>query len=209
MAILLSTKLENCNFIPGFISSGSRMTFENATSPVSWTKDTSLSTNGVALRVVTGSLSPGGDATNGQFTQVLTQRSIGLSLTQTTATVQLGASSANIATQPAQSSGSFTSGPSVADIPTHTHTYPSNDIRTTAAQPNIRSMPGSFQTLSTTAAGQSGGHTHGVTVSAHNHTVQSPHTHSTTGQHSHPVSGPVSQENFSVLYRDIIIAAKN
>jgi hypothetical protein len=206
MATLLSTKLEDCNFIPGFISSGSRMTFENATSPVSWSKDTSLSTDGVALRVVTGSLNPGGATA---FTQVLTQRSIGLTLGQTGATVTLGASSANIATQPAQSSAPFTSGPSVADIPNHTHDFPSNDTRTTAPGPNARAMPGAFQTLSTTAAGQSGGHTHGVTVSAHNHAVQSPHTHATTGLHTHTVPGPASQENFSVLYRDIIIATKD
>jgi hypothetical protein len=204
MAILSSTQLTDCNFIPGFIQSGSRVVFENSTSPTSWTKDTSLSTNGVALRIITGTLNPGGTTA---FSQVLTQRSIGLTLVQVTAGVTLGAVSANISTQPAQAMAPFTSGSAIADIPQHTHTYPSNDTRTTA--PGSRSMPGSFQTLSTTNAGQGGQHNHGVTVSAHVHGVQSPHTHTTTGQHSHPVSGPLSQENFSVVYRDVIISTKD
>jgi hypothetical protein len=205
MAILLSTQLTGCNFIPGFIASGSRVIFENATSPTNWTKDDSFSVDGIALRVVTGTLNPG---TTGQaFSQVLTQRSIGLSLTQVTAGVTLGTVSANIGFQPAQALSPFNTQPAIADIPQHTHTYPSNDIRTT--DPGTRAMPGGFQTLSTTNAGQGGSHLHGVTVSAHVHGVQSPHTHTTTGQHSHTVSGPLSQENFSVVYRDFIISTKD
>jgi hypothetical protein len=204
MAILLSTQLTGCNFIPGFIASGSRVIFENATSPTNWTKDTSFSVNGIALRVVTGTLNPGG---NTAFSQILTQRSIGLSLTQVTAGVTLGAASANIAFQPAQAFSSFNTQPAIADIPQHTHEFPANDTRST--NPGTRAMPGIFQTLSSTNAGQGGSHVHGVTVSAHVHGVQSPHTHTTTGQHSHSISGPLSQENFSVVYRDFIISSKD
>jgi len=205
MAILLSTQLTGCNFIPGFIASGSRVIFENATSPTNWTKDTSFSVNGIALRVVTtGTLNPGGTTA---FSQILTQRDIGLSLTQVTAGVTLGNASANIAFQPNQALSPFNTQPAVADIPQHTHQFPSNDLRQT--NPGSQSMPGNFQTLLTTNAGSSQSHSHGVVVSNHVHGVQSPHTHTTTGQHSHPVSGPLSQENFSVAYRDFIISTKD
>ena len=204
MAILLSTQLTGCNFIPGFIASGSRVIFENATSPTNWTKDTSFSVDGIALRVVTGTLNPGGTTA---FSQILDQRSIGLSLTQVTAGVTLGTASANIAFQPEQALSPFNTQPAIADIPQHTHQFPANDIRTT--NPGSSAMPGNFQTLSTTNAGQGGSHVHGVAVSAHVHGVQSSHTHTTTGQHSHSISGPLSQENFSVVYRDFIISTKD
>lgn len=207
MATLLSTSLIDCNFIPGFIASGSRMIFENSTAPTSWTKDTTLSTNGVALRVINGTLAPGGATA---FSQVLTQRSLGLSLTQVTAGVTVTATSANIATQPAQARASFNVDGSVEDLPNHAHLFPSNDERPVEipATPNY-TMPGVDITLSTTQAGASANHVHAITVSAHSHTVQSSHSHLTTGQHSHTVPGPGSQENFSVFYVDVIIASKN
>jgi hypothetical protein len=207
MSILLSTSLIDCNFIPGFIASGSRMIFENSTTPTSWTKDVSLSTNGVALRVVNGTLSPGGITS---FSQVLTQRSVGLSLTQVTAGVVVAAGTANITTQPAQARATFSSNAALEDLPNHTHIFPSNDARPVEvpATPNY-TMPGVDQTLQTTQAGASAQHAHTITVTAHSHPVQSPHPHLTTGQHSHtvPVSG--SQENFSVFYIDVIIASKD
>jgi len=58
MAILGSTTLTGCNSIPDFIASGSLMLFFQASSPTSWTKQTV--DNDTALRVVSGTVSPGG-----------------------------------------------------------------------------------------------------------------------------------------------------
>ena len=78
MAILQGTTLVGCNSIPAFIQSGSRMIFEQSSAPPSWTK---LGThNNKALRVVTGSASPGGTTA---FTTVFTTRSVSGSVSGT------------------------------------------------------------------------------------------------------------------------------
>jgi hypothetical protein len=78
MAILQGTTLNGCNSIPGFIESGARMLFEQSSAPPSWTKlDTH---NNKALRVVTGSASPGGTTA---FTTVFTTRAVSGSVSGT------------------------------------------------------------------------------------------------------------------------------
>jgi hypothetical protein len=59
MAVLGATSLTGCNSIPDFIASGSRVIFEQSSAPTSWTKDVSTHNN-KALRVVTGTATPGG-----------------------------------------------------------------------------------------------------------------------------------------------------
>ena len=58
MAILGSTTLTGCNSIPDFIASGSLMLFKQSTAPTSWVKQTTH--NDKTLRVVSGTVSPGG-----------------------------------------------------------------------------------------------------------------------------------------------------
>ena len=58
MAILGSTSLTGCNSIPDFIGTGSLMLFFQTSAPTSWVKQTT--DNDVALRVVNGTVSPGG-----------------------------------------------------------------------------------------------------------------------------------------------------
>ena len=78
MAILQGSTLVGCNSIPAFIAAGSRMIFEQSTAPTSWTK---LNThNNKALRVVTGTASPGGTTA---FTTVFTTRSVSGSVSGT------------------------------------------------------------------------------------------------------------------------------
>ena len=78
MAILQGSTLVGCNSIPAFIAAGSRMTFEQSTAPTSWTK---LDTHdNKALRVVTGSASPGGTTA---FTTVFTTRAVSGSVSGT------------------------------------------------------------------------------------------------------------------------------
>jgi len=59
MATLQATSLIDCLYIPDFIASGTKMVFNNATTPTSWTKDTTY--NNYTFRVVNGSVSTGGE----------------------------------------------------------------------------------------------------------------------------------------------------
>jgi len=58
MAVLGSTNLTGCNSIPDFIAAGSLMLFQQSTAPINWTKQTTHDNK--ALRVVTGTATPGG-----------------------------------------------------------------------------------------------------------------------------------------------------
>ena len=60
MAVLGSTSLTGCNSIPDFIAAGSLMFFQSTTAPTGWTKQTTH--NDKALRVVTGTATPGGSS---------------------------------------------------------------------------------------------------------------------------------------------------
>ena len=69
MAVLGSTSLTGCNAIPDFIASGSLMLFQQTSAPTGWTKQTTH--NNKALRVVTGTATPGGSTA---FTSVFASR---------------------------------------------------------------------------------------------------------------------------------------
>ena len=69
MAVLGSTSLTGCNSIPDFIAGGSLMLFQQTSAPSGWTKQTSH--NNKALRVVTGTATPGGSSA---FTSVFASR---------------------------------------------------------------------------------------------------------------------------------------
>jgi hypothetical protein len=69
MAVLGSTSLTGCNSIPDFIAGGSLVIFQQTSAPTSWTKQTTH--NNKALRVVTGTATPGGSTA---FTTVFTSR---------------------------------------------------------------------------------------------------------------------------------------
>lgn len=106
MAVLGSTSLTGCNSIPDFIAAGSLMLFEQTASPTSWTKQTTH--NNKALRVVTGTATPGGSTA---FTSVFASRT------------------------PAGSVSVSVSGGSVGNttlttpqIPSHTHTLGSTQV---------------------------------------------------------------------------------
>jgi hypothetical protein len=67
MAILGATTLTGCNSIPGFISSGTLVLFEQETAPPSWTRSTNILGGGNGtLRVTNGTVGSGGtvDFTN-------------------------------------------------------------------------------------------------------------------------------------------------
>jgi hypothetical protein len=71
MAVLGATSLTGCNSIPSFIAGGSLMLFQQTAAPTSWTKETTH--NNKALRVVTGTATPGGSTA---FSTVFASRPI-------------------------------------------------------------------------------------------------------------------------------------
>lgn len=205
MAILGSTTLTDCYYIPSFINSGTRSTFENSFAPTSWTKDTSYSTNGVALRVVTGSV---GIRTSFTFSQTLTQRDLSVTINQNASAVTLSPSSANISLTAVAANQPFVTDGSVQDLPAHSHQYTKNRLRPGLA-PGARPAFGPDDIVQSGNEGSSNQHSHTISFQQHNHTVVSDHTHTTSGQHNHTVPAPVSSEDFAVIYRDVIIASKD
>jgi len=79
MAVLGSTNLTGCNSIPDFIAAGSLMFFQSTTAPTGWTKQTTH--NDKALRVVTGTATPGGTSS---FSSIFTTRSLFATVGNTT-----------------------------------------------------------------------------------------------------------------------------
>lgn len=216
MALLGATSLTGCNSIPQFIAgvadvgaSASRTIFKMATSPVSWTKDTTAFDG--MLRVVNGvSLSPGGSsnfpvvfAGSVPVSVTLNNNIIGL-------TVNTGAAfpGTTLATDNADTADSTGVSVSEAQITVHQHPYISPQPGTLA--PNTTANHATpAQSLSTfTPAGQGGSHVH--TTQPHNHPLLNgqpgPHAHPISGQHSHTVT---STQNFSVNYVDMIVSIKN
>lgn len=216
MAILGTTSLTGCLYIEGFLGGqdpttlgGYRSIFENASAPTSWVKDTSYSTNGIALRVVTGIIT---SRTNLSFAQTFTNRSIGLDVSLAASAVTLGPISGGVTiVQDVIRTTPLTSSANVADLPTHTHPFSRNVAQPglqAAAPPGINANSDAAVALQSGNAGQSGQHTHTIVFNQHTHPSPDIHTHTITGQHDHTVPGPASQESFSVIYRDVIIAEK-
>jgi hypothetical protein len=216
MAILGSTTLTDCYYIPSFLGGldGSsrpfHTVFENAFAPTSWTKDTSFSTNGISLRVTTGTVGSRLGPLIPTFTQVFETKSLGLSIVQNTAVpVTTGSISANVTINQATAQGQIGLDGSVEDIPAHSHTYQVNRNRP-ASTPGANVFFGPQDNVASGAEGSSGQHGHTLSFGQHTHGSSSTHAHTVTaGQHSHPAPGPGTQEDFSIMYRDVIIASKD
>ena len=223
MAVLGATTLTGCEFIEQFLGGTDPITGEpyrcvfNSTNPsVSWTKETSLVYNNAALRVTTGDgYDTGGSAA---FTTVLSSgKSIGLSIQQRTVgptlNVTLNPSPANVTATAASlypGGAPVTVGSStLADLPLHTHNFNRHET--------IPMTPAAPQRVNATLSaarqtGDRGGsiqHAHNINANPHTHGITGTHTHTVTGSHGHTPPGPGTQENFAVLYRDVIIARKD
>jgi hypothetical protein len=212
MAVLGATTLTGCSYIESFIAGGSRCVF-NQTIPsdngvgisVGWTKETSLTYNNIALRVVTGTVTPGGSTA---FTTVLTQKSIGLSVQPASAGVTFNQASGNVGSGQQVASGSFSAGPALADLPAHDHSYSREAANPVFSAPAQRVLVDLSPRTSGSAGGDNG-HQHGITFTQHSHGVASTHGHVITGAHTHTPPAASLQEDFAVLYRDVVIATKD
>lgn len=218
MALLTSNSLDGCSSIPCFLPGTTRLTFNNSTAPTSWTKDTT-SHNNKALRLITGTRTPGGGPSS--FTTVFpdTARPIQGSVSFTDSNVTF----ADETISPV-AIGQFNSFPtfsinngsvSSAQLPAHSHVYqrlPFADVRSRTLQDGVRShaAPGivqltSDQTSQETSHGHLNAagvqHNHPVTVTAHGHQITS------LGPHNHGFAA--TAQNFAVSYTDIIVAVKD
>jgi hypothetical protein len=138
MAVLGATNLTGCNSIPDFIAGGSLMTFQQTSAPTSWTKQTTHDNK--ALRVVTGTATPGGSTA---FTTVFASRTPTGSVSGTNSS---GSVSAHTLATP--------------EIPTHNH----NAIGFSGG--NQVNATGPFGNRAVAVnVGASGSHTHGFTNS--------------------------------------------
>lgn len=204
MAILSATVLSNCYYIPQFIASGTKMLFENASAPTSWTKDTTY--NNRALRIVNGTVSFGGDSS---FTNIFTTtKAVGGSLNVVTSGVSINPVPAGITIGigtvfPAPSATSSTAASTVA----HTHTYTNSSSTARISSPIVDLL--AVATISTNNEGGNANHNHGVSATPHTHPFTNPsHTHTISeSPHVHTLS-PATQ-NFAVNYRDVILATKD
>lgn len=205
MAVLSSNTLDDCLYIPDFISSGTRMIFENASAPVSWTKDTTPSTTGIALRVVTGTVTP---RTATPFSQVLTQRPQSVTITPSTVTVNTSINGAGVGIVAVQARTAFNTDLRVNGLHAHSHgAYQCNAVGTARNSPGPAAVRQDVANIGSNSTGGSSQHSHTVNVNTHQHAINTQHSHSIGGvAHGHVGS---SSENFSVFYRDMIICVKD
>lgn len=213
MAVLGSTSLTGCLYIESFLGGqdpntlgGFRAIFENASAPTSWVKDTSYSTSGIALRVTTGNIQ---SRTNFTFAQTFTSRSLGLTIQQNASAVTIASAPGNITANQQVASTTTTTQGGLADLGLHDHTYESNNFTTRAGPASLPARANNTESRNSSNTGGNAQHTHNLTFTQHAHPVTSSHTHTISGQHDHTISAPTQQENFAVIYRDVIIAEKS
>lgn len=140
MAVLGSTTLTGCNSIPDFIAAGSLMLFQQTSAPTGWTKQTTHDNK--ALRVVTGTATPGGSTA---FTSVFASRTPAGSVSVS------GGSVGNTTLITSQ-------------IPSHTHPQGCvNSTNAAPASPSLGAITNGVQT-STGPAGSDGAHSHPFSV---------------------------------------------
>ena len=222
MALLGATSLTGCNSIPQFLpgnadvgvttSAASRTVFRMATSPVSWTKDTTAFDG--TLRIVNSStLSPGGSL---NFPTVFSS-SVPLSVTFDANPINLTvnptiALPTTFATSPGGNTSTQPVTLSLAQVATHSHSYntAATGLIGPGATANIADQVANTPNP-TTGVGGDGAHLH--TIPAHLHQISNHpgslnlHNHSVTStSHTHTVT---STQNFNINYVDIIISRKD
>lgn len=211
MAVLGATSLTGCNSIPSFIASGSKMTFQNATVPVSWTKDTAP--NESMIRITNTTLSPGGSlafSTVFQASKPLGGTTSSNNLYVPGANVS-GNASLQITTAAAFNPVQLSNVTSTeVNLSAHIHQVYGGTTLTGYAPGAIQGAPAATSpgTITGVNAGSvPGQHLH-TSSGSHSHggSKQAPHTHPISTSHNHSISG---SEDFAIRYVDIVIASKD
>lgn len=204
MAVLGATSLTGCDSIPSFMGTGARTTFRMATTPVSWTKDTTVNTG--TLRVVNGTASPGGSVI---WDQVFTTRPYTSSVQPATDGCSVGSVTVSVSLWQNFAHPSITgaTGLSESQIASHTHDGISN-TGTAQLTPGSSPFTGARANTAFGPAGGGGQHTHPTGNGPHNHSVSAnSHSHTISGAHDH--TGHSGSVDFNLTYVDIIIATKD
>lgn len=227
MATLTSNSLDNCNSIPGFMPTGTRMSFSSSGAPPSWTKESSLNNNR-ALRVTTGTATPFGSGTVFSTVFPATNKPIAGSINAANSTDTFNQETVSVATLgafnpfPLMNAQPATIG--TPQIGQHNHTY---QIRTAQVNtiapspapgsPSVNAIRSQLESVATgnsptpalspafshthTLINSAESHSHTVSVTAHGHTVSS------LGPHSHQFT--TTAQNFNIKYVDTIVCIKS
>lgn len=207
MAVLGATSLTGCNSIPGFIAAGTKTVFEMATSPVSWTKDTAK--NQSTLRVVNGSVSPGGSV---PFATIFTPAFPVSGSTSSMPSPNTTPSAPDNISYIQTSAGPFSIQPATVSGPqivAHSHPYSSWQGSAHFLRPGTQNQGGSQVGSGTGVTGGNAGHTHSApqgTLHVHNPVSVSHSMTFTPASHSHPISASM---DFGIQYVDMIVATKD
>tara|TARA_B100000579_G_scaffold250269_1_gene205824 strand:- start:7013 stop:9082 length:2070 start_codon:yes stop_codon:yes gene_type:complete len=203
--------------------SGTKMLFQQTSAPTGWTKVTS-SVDNKALRVVSGSVSSGG---NQAFTSAFASRTpsgnVGSSGNSTASfsgsvsgnTGNSGASTSNVNTGGNVNNHTLSSN----QMPSHSHgitSWYSDQYQNRQGNQYTGGLSNSSANINTNNSGGGGSHSHGFSGSGHSHNVNN-HTHSfsgnfsgNTGNHTHNAgSFSGSAMDFAVQYLDVIICSKD
>jgi hypothetical protein len=182
------------------------MVFRMATTPVSWTKDTTVNTG--SLRVVNGTVSPGGSLI---WDQIFTTRPFGGAIGPAADGCSVGQATTNLTLTQVNSVQTSTSlnAVSVAQLGPHNHPVQASAAGTTNLRPfAIQGLAQSFQAVLTDAYGQGGQHSHTVSSQhAHPGPGNRLHNHTISGDHGH--TGNSGSVDFNLTYVDMIIASKD
>lgn len=215
MATLTSNSLDNCTSIPDFIPAGTKMVFSSTQAPPSWTKLTTHDNK--ALRLVTGSPSPGGSTV---FSTVFpaSQRPVAGSINAANSAATFQAAtvpvSATVGNFDAFSTWTIQAATiSTAQMAIHDHSYNRRATGTnTAGQTGAPlCIKNGLEAIAFGASGGGGSHNHGWPGSAqHTHPLGASahsHTQSSAGPHSHGFA--TTAQDFAIKYVDVIVCSKN
>lgn len=188
-----TTQLATTAFVlanaPIAFPSGTRMSFQQTSAPVGWTKDTTAAINDSAMRLVTGSVVNGGSVA---FSTAFASKAVSGSIAVTVGAGTLAVGAGTLAV------GDTTL--SLAQTPAHTHsvTAKSGAGGSTTNQ-GFTGLGSSATSIASNSQGGGGSHTHGLTGAPSISGAPSVTGQTFTG----------TAINLAVKYYDFIIASKN
>lgn len=214
MATLTDNSLDNCNSIPDFIPAGTKMVFSSSAAPPSWTKE--LTHNNKALRLVTGTATPGGTTV---FSTVFpaSQRPVAGSIDAANSAATFGQETISATTGLVNAYPTIGIDARTIDLSfmaVHSHSYQRRATGTnTAGQAGAPvCIKASLEAVAFGGAGAAGGsHSHGWPATPqHNHVVSAvAHGHTIQQQGPHPHGFTTTAQDFAIKYVDVIVCSKN
>ena len=213
------TAIANADAFP----SGTKMLFQQTSAPTGWTKITS-SVDNKALRLVSGSVGSGGNATfTAAFSSYTPAGNVGTSGNSTASFS--GSVSGNTGNSGGSATSSVATGGSVNNhtlsnnqMPSHSHStsFSRHNNYYSTDRPQWTDSGAGSRNFGTNNSGGSGSHSHGFTGGSHSHNI-SDHVHSfsgnisgNTGNHTHSGgSFTGTARDFAVQYVDVIVCSKD